>query len=64
MLDQDTLQNLVEDFVSRDGTDNGYDQDLDSRLSGVMTLLNTEEAVIVFDAESQSVNIILKKDIP
>ena len=63
MLEKDTLQNLIEEFVSRDGTDNGYDQELDSRRSAVMTLLQTEEAVIVFDQESQSANIVLKKEV-
>ncbi|MDB2384832.1 YheU family protein [Endozoicomonas sp.] len=60
MLEPETLHNLIIEFVSRDGTDNGYDQTLDSRIEAVMQLLKTEEAVVVFDQESQTTNIVLK----
>ncbi len=64
MLEKETLNSLVEEYVSRDGTDNGYEQDLVSRVATVMKQLETEEAVIVFDNESQSANIIPKAGLP
>ena len=64
MLNKDTLEGLVEEFVSRDGTDNGYDQDIYTKRSSVMKLLTTKEAAIVFDSKSQSTNIMLTKHIP
>ena len=62
MIDKDTLRNLIEDFVSRDGTDNGYDQSLDNRVEQVINRLKTGEIVVVFDSASESVNIISKED--
>ncbi|WP_263080299.1 YheU family protein [Endozoicomonas sp. Mp262] len=63
MLEKETLNSLIEEYVSRDGTDNGFDQDLTSRVAMVMKQLATEEAVIVFDSESQTANIVCKKDL-
>ena len=57
-LEKDTLQNLIADFVSREGTDNGFDQDQDSRIRQVMQLLKSGEVAIVFDPETESVNIL------
>lgn len=59
LLEQETLCRLIEEYVSREGTDNGYDQDLASRVAQVRTALETGEAVIVFDSDSQSANIVL-----
>lgn len=59
MLEKNTLQNLIKEFISRNGTDNGYEQDHDSSLSSITALLKTGEAIIVFDQKSQSPNIIL-----
>ena len=61
-LEPDTLRNLVTEFVSRDGTDNGYDQDLDSRIGQVIAHLKSGEAVIVYDMELESTNIIPKAE--
>lgn len=62
-LQPDTLENVIIEFVSRDGTDNGYEKDLDSRIAAVMNLLKNEEAVIVFDQENKTANIVLKKQL-
>lgn len=50
-LEADTLQNLIEDFVSREGTDNGDDSTEEQKVALVRTQLATGQAVIYFDAE-------------
>ncbi|MRI32448.1 hypothetical protein EOPP23_05545 [Endozoicomonas sp. OPT23] len=61
-IEQDTLMNLVSEFVSRNGTDNGYDLSLEKRIQQVVQQLKVGEAVIVFDAETESVNIVPKAE--
>lgn len=61
MLDEDTLQNLIEEFVSRDGTDNGYDETLSGKVTQVLRGLSSGELVLVFDHESQTPNILSKE---
>ena len=61
LLEPETLRNLVEEFVSRDGTDNGYEQTLESRVEVVMAMLKRREAEVVFDDVHQSANIVLKE---
>ncbi|WP_062270515.1 YheU family protein [Endozoicomonas arenosclerae] len=57
-LEKETLNNLIADFVSRDGTDNGFDRDQESRIQQVLGLLKAGEVAIVFDPETESVNIL------
>ena len=60
-LQADTLRNLIEEFVSREGTDYGSQlYDLDAKVRHVMQQLEKGKASIAFDAESSSCNIILK----
>ncbi len=61
-LDKETLNNLIADCVSREGTDNGFDQDQESRIQQVIGLLRSGEVSIVFDPETESVNIIPSKE--
>ncbi len=60
LLEPTTLRNVIEEFVSRDGTDNGYDQPLESRVKAVLALLKRGDAEVVFDEVRQSTNIVLK----
>lgn len=63
-LSAEALQGLLEDFVSRDGTDSGYIHlSLEERADQVRRQLNRGDAVIVFDRKTQTANIVLKKDI-
>ncbi len=59
-LDPATLRRLIEEYVSREGTDYGAEYSMDQKISHVMQQLDTGRAVIVFDPESESVNIITK----
>lgn len=64
LLEADTLTRLIEDFVTRDGTDNGDDTPLQTRVDRVRRALDKGEAVIVFDPESQQCQLALKRDVP
>lgn len=63
-LEPDTLTRLIEDFVTRDGTDNGDETPLETRVARVRRALDKGEAVIVFDADSQQCQLALKRDVP
>lgn len=64
MLEAETLTRLIEDFVTRDGTDNGDETPLDTRVTRVRRALEKGEAVIVFDPESEQCQLALKRDVP
>jgi len=64
MLEAETLTRLIEDFVTRDGTDNGDETPLDTRVARVRRALDKGEAVIVFDPESEQCQLALKRDVP
>ncbi|USE38620.1 YheU family protein [Endozoicomonas sp. SCSIO W0465] len=57
MLAPETLNNLIEEFVSREGTDNGYDDTLPEKVEQVLHLLKSGELVIVFDPVTQTPNM-------
>ncbi|MGI4836073.1 MAG: YheU family protein [Janthinobacterium lividum] len=63
-LAPDTLTGLIEDFVTRDGTDNGDDTPLQTRVLRVRQALTKAQAFIVFDLDSQQCQLMLKHDIP
>ncbi|WP_313210086.1 YheU family protein [Stutzerimonas nitrititolerans] len=63
-LEPDTLTRLIEDFVTRDGTDNGDETPLPTRVERVRRALDKGEAVIVFDADHQQCQLALKRDVP
>lgn len=64
LLEADTLTRLIEDFVTRDGTDNGDETPLDTRIERVRRALGNGQAVIVFDVESQQCQLAMKRDVP
>lgn len=64
LLEADTLTRLIEDFVTRDGTDNGDETPLPTRVQRVHRALEKGEAVIVFDPDCQQCQLALKRDVP
>lgn len=64
MLESDTLQALLEDFVTREGTDNGDDTDLDTRSARARRALETGDAVIAFDADQQQCMLLARHQVP
>lgn len=64
MLEADTLTRLIEDFVTREGTDNGDETPLPVRVERVRLALDQGQAVIAFDPDSQQCQLMLKQDVP
>lgn len=64
MLSPETLQGLIEDFVTRDGTDNGDETSLEVRSERVKKALDNHTAFIAFDEVTESCYLVLKQDIP
>lgn len=57
-LSPEALRGLVEEFVSRDGTDTGFTKlGLQERVAQVMGQLRRGTCVIVFDEKNQTANI-------
>jgi uncharacterized protein YheU (UPF0270 family) len=61
-LEADTLTRLIEDFVTRDGTDNGDDTPLETRVLRVRQALARKQAFILFDFESEQ--LLARHDVP
>lgn len=64
LLETETLVRLLEDFVTREGTDNGDDTPLETRVQRVRRALDKGEAVIVFDPLSEHCRLMLRRDVP
>ena len=59
-LTRDALRGVVEAFILREGTDYGAREfSLDEKVAHVMAQLQRGEAQIVFDPETQSVDIVV-----
>lgn len=62
-LAADTLQNLIEEFVTRDGTDYGESEiPLTTRVEQVQRQLRSGEVVIWFDAVTETVTLMTRRD--
>jgi uncharacterized protein YheU (UPF0270 family) len=64
LLESETLTRLIEDFVTREGTDNGDDTPLQTRIERVRRALHKNEAVIIFDPQSQQCQLALRSQVP
>ncbi len=63
-LNPETLHGLIEEFVTRDGTDYGeIEISLETKISQVLGQFKSGKAVIVFDQTTKTCNI-LKSDDP
>lgn len=63
-LSEDALQALIEDFVTRDGTDYGQDEmSMQDKAAHLLALLKTGELVITYNEESQSCGLVTKEEI-
>jgi uncharacterized protein len=57
-LDPDTLRNLVEEFVTREGTDYGtHEYSLHDKVRHVLRQLEQGSVVIVYDSNSETCHI-------
>ena len=58
------LDGLIEEFVTREGTDYGAEErTLDDKKDAVRRQLDSGDVAIVFDPETQTSNIILKDEL-
>jgi uncharacterized protein YheU (UPF0270 family) len=64
LLEAETLTRLLEDFVTRDGTDNGDETPLPTRVERARRALEKGQAVIVFDPDSQQCQLVLRSEVP
>ena len=63
-LSPQALDGLIEEFVTRDGTDYGVEErTLDDKKDAVRRQLDSGDVAIVFDPETQTSNIILKDEL-
>ncbi len=59
-LEPETLQNLIQEFVTRDGNDWGdVDGALENKVGQVMQQLRNRKAIVVFDLKSETANIVI-----
>lgn len=57
-----TLRRLLEEFVTRDGTDYGNsEKTVDEKVNDVMRQLRRREVRIMFDTEMQVANVVVAK---
>ncbi len=63
-LEPDTLTRLIEDFVTREGTDNGDDTPLERRVQSVRHALECGEAVIVFNPLNEQCGLMQRSQVP
>lgn len=63
-LSPEALQNILEDFVTRDGTDYGEAEiPLATKVAQVKKLLDTGACFILYNAELATVNIVAKEQL-
>jgi len=61
-LSQTALQGLIEEFVTRDGTDTGYtDGSMVENIEIIIRQLKRGDVFIVYDETSQTANIVPKE---
>ena len=62
-LSPEALQGVIEEFVTRDGTDYGeIEVPLETKVAQVMAQIRSGKAVIVFDQETETCNILRNDD--
>ena len=62
-LSQEALQGVIEEFVTRNGTDYGdTESPLETKIAQVLLQLTSKDAFIVFDHQSGTATIVSKDD--
>ena len=63
-LSAEALRGLIEEFVSRQGTDYGLtEKTMDEKVADVMRQLRTGEAVISYDPRAETTNIVSSREV-
>jgi hypothetical protein len=64
-LSPEALRGIVEEFVTRDGTDYGaVERGVEEKIAQVIAQLRSGEARLVFDPETETANIAPARDLP
>jgi uncharacterized protein YheU (UPF0270 family) len=64
-LSSQALRGLIEEVVTRNGTDNGYIQaTLEQNVAMVMAQLQRREVAVVYDESTRTANIVPIQDLP
>ncbi len=63
-LSAEALNGLIEDFVTRDGTDNGDETPFVTRIERVRQALEKGQAVIIFDPPTSQCQLCLRHQVP
>ena len=64
-LSAETLQALIEDFVTRDGTDYGQNEmSMQDKAERLMALLKKGELVITYNPDTETCGLVLREDLP
>ncbi len=59
-----TLRRMIEEFVTRDGTDYGLTEvPLETRVENVMHQLRKGKTLVVYDEESESANLVTREQL-
>ncbi len=62
-LTPQALLGVVDNFILREGTDYGQEEmDYDQKREALMRKINNGEAVITFDADTQTITILSKEE--
>lgn len=62
-LAEEVLVAIIEEFISREGTDYGaVEQDFTTKVTRVKRQIEKGDVVIVFDPESESCNLLTKRE--
>lgn len=62
-LSNDALQGLIEEFITREGTDYGIEEiSLSTKVEQVKNQLKRREVVVAFDQATESVSILSRRD--
>ena len=63
-LSPDALRGVIEEFVTREGTDYGEAEiSLETKIKQVLKQLHAGKAVIVFDQKTETCNIVSKENL-
>ena len=61
-LSEEILRAIIEEFVSRDGTDYGLiERSLEEKVENVLDQINRQDVIIQFDQRTESVNLVKKR---
>ncbi len=62
-ISSDALQGLIEEFITREGTDYGeQEMTLGAKVEQIMQQLKRRDVVVVFDIATESVSILTRRD--